>query len=59
LYTDNRRRSRRFRALTPVMGLGFLVAGVRPAVGWIAAEVCLFSLAVPLINGGYLALWQS
>jgi MFS transporter, DHA3 family, macrolide efflux protein len=46
-------------ALTPLMGLGFVLAGLRPSVPWIAAGVCLFSLVVPVVNGSYLALWQS
>lgn len=54
-----RRRVSGILALTPLMGLGFLVMGLRPSVPWIAAGVFLFSFAVPLINGSYLALWQS
>lgn len=54
-----RRRVNGILALTPLMGLGFLLAGLRPSVPWIAAGVFTFSLAVPLINGSYLALWQS
>jgi MFS family permease len=53
-----KRRVAGFLALTPLMALGFFVAGWRSSVPWIAAGVCLFSLAVPLINASYLALWQ-
>ena len=54
-----RRRVWGILALTPLMGLGFLLVGLRPSVPWIAAGVLVFSAAVPLINGSYLAVWQS
>lgn len=54
-----RRRVPGILALTPLMGLGFLLMGLRASVPWIAVGVFIFSLAVPLINGSYLAVWQS
>lgn len=54
-----RRRISGILALTPLMGLGFLLTGLHPSVPWIASGVFLFSLTVPLINGTYLAIWQN
>jgi DHA3 family macrolide efflux protein-like MFS transporter len=59
IWGGPKRRVSGILALTPLMALGYLLTGLRASVPWIAAGVFLFSFAVPLINGSYLALWQT
>jgi len=59
LWGGLRRKVLGILALTPVLGLSLLAAGLRPSVPLIAASMLLFLAGATVINGCSQAIWQS
>lgn len=54
-----KRRTTGILLFTPLIGLGLIVAGLRPSVATVATGAFLFSFSIPIVSSCYRAIWQS
>jgi DHA3 family macrolide efflux protein-like MFS transporter len=59
VWGGTRRRIHGFFGAGVAMGLSFVVAGVRPGIGALAAGFILLHLALPFLTGSTQPIWQS